>query len=595
MVFVYNRERCNCSQQRIRGEGMYTIVSDNKAKKKNDVSAKARSLILLDKLGLTPSFIIIQKNILQTVVSSTRGYLPNIAQGKDFLSKLEIPPGIRSEIKFALKRAMIKGKVAVRSASWMEDGERKSSAGMLDSFLNVSLKDVFAVIPRCWASAANERMISYLKKKGEEICLLSTDVIVQKMVPQTVKGHIYSHLEEQNLLCIEYEQNGAKDSDFFFLGSWMYGRLPRHILKQILKSCEQLREVFPASMDIEFVVNRGKVWFVQARPLFKAMEYFVVPFSTIPPTRWDEKKTLTWMRRFATRIFLKKLDFHFYSGVIFYNTLHLRNLLIERRYNEQRYLIARIVKYFEMVIKRRRPDQFLFLSYAIINQFFMHKTIYLFGILEEKYPQIAEQLNTCSCSFSVAYFLKEFKSSDPVKYQKLFVKSQHHRKKMSRLIKSIPPKDRVLVHMILDLFWCKDYMNFFQQYPLFQPPYGWRRTVTFFRAEDIQRLDFIAEGNFSGEVVILTDKRADMEGKDVSGKVIVTKETWPWQLPFLLECCGVVVETPGQTSHAAMIARELDIPFVAGARGILREVRSGDYIKVVNGTIKINKANYQDV
>lgn len=45
-----------------------------------------------------------------------------------------------------------------------------------------------------------------------------------------------------------------------------------------------------------------------------------------------------------------------------------------------------------------------------------------------------------------------------------------------------------------------------------------------------------------------------------------------------MQVAGVVTETGGPTSHAAILARSLGIPAVSGLTGILREVRSGDLI-----------------
>jgi rifampicin phosphotransferase len=52
-----------------------------------------------------------------------------------------------------------------------------------------------------------------------------------------------------------------------------------------------------------------------------------------------------------------------------------------------------------------------------------------------------------------------------------------------------------------------------------------------------------------------------------------------WALLFR-RVAGVVVETGGELSHASIILRELDVPSVTNARGILRDVRTGDRVTI---------------
>src|SRR5438132_4125333 len=62
--------------------------------------------------------------------------------------------------------------------------------------------------------------------------------------------------------------------------------------------------------------------------------------------------------------------------------------------------------------------------------------------------------------------------------------------------------------------------------------------------------------------------------------ILVATEILPSQaLAFdRFKVAGIITETGGATSHAAILARALGIPAVSGLRGILREVGTGDLV-----------------
>ncbi len=66
--------------------------------------------------------------------------------------------------------------------------------------------------------------------------------------------------------------------------------------------------------------------------------------------------------------------------------------------------------------------------------------------------------------------------------------------------------------------------------------------------------------------------------------ILVANELLPSQVVTLgnREVAGIVTETGGRTSHAAILARSRGIPAVSGVKGILRHVKTGDMV-VVDG------------
>ncbi len=74
--------------------------------------------------------------------------------------------------------------------------------------------------------------------------------------------------------------------------------------------------------------------------------------------------------------------------------------------------------------------------------------------------------------------------------------------------------------------------------------------------------------------------------------VVVAQELLPWHIVALgsLEIAGIVTQTGGETSHAAILARRRGIPAVTGVRGIRKQVTNGDMLIVDgrNGTIIVH-------
>jgi phosphotransferase system enzyme I (PtsI) len=74
------------------------------------------------------------------------------------------------------------------------------------------------------------------------------------------------------------------------------------------------------------------------------------------------------------------------------------------------------------------------------------------------------------------------------------------------------------------------------------------------------------------------------EAKTDGPLIVVAQELLPWHILALgnLPIAGIVTQTGGETSHAAILARRRGIPAVTGARGIRKQVTNGDMV-VVDG------------
>lgn len=62
------------------------------------------------------------------------------------------------------------------------------------------------------------------------------------------------------------------------------------------------------------------------------------------------------------------------------------------------------------------------------------------------------------------------------------------------------------------------------------------------------------------------------------GDILVTELTNPDWEPIMQKASGIITEQGGRTSHAAIVSRELGIPAIVGAHGILEKLSSGDEV-----------------
>ena len=67
------------------------------------------------------------------------------------------------------------------------------------------------------------------------------------------------------------------------------------------------------------------------------------------------------------------------------------------------------------------------------------------------------------------------------------------------------------------------------------------------------------------------------------GYILVCPSTDPAWVPLFVRAKGLVMETGGVLSHGAIVAREFGLPAVAGLPGVLRNVRTGQRVRVDGG------------
>ncbi len=82
----------------------------------------------------------------------------------------------------------------------------------------------------------------------------------------------------------------------------------------------------------------------------------------------------------------------------------------------------------------------------------------------------------------------------------------------------------------------------------------------------------------NGKVRIILSPKKLHEFQD--GEILFTEITDPDWEPIMKKAAAIVTEKGGRTSHAAIVSRELGIPAIVGAKGVLAKVKTGELVTV---------------
>ncbi len=106
---------------------------------------------------------------------------------RDLIYDAKFPKDIAVEVMASFKE-LKEPLVAVRSSATVEDSTIASWAGELESYLNVTSKNLLESVKECWASLYTPRAIVYGFEKKLPKQKVSVAVVVQKMVHSEVAG-----------------------------------------------------------------------------------------------------------------------------------------------------------------------------------------------------------------------------------------------------------------------------------------------------------------------------------------------------------------------------------------------------------------------
>lgn len=228
---------------------------------------------------------------------------------RDLILDAEFPKDIASEIKkeFTKLKAPL---VAVRSSATAEDSSVASWAGELESYLNVTSKNMLESVKLCWSSLFTPRAIFYRFEKKLHDQKVSVAVVVQKMVQSEISGitfTVHPVTQDYNQMIIEAGYGlgeaivgGKVTPDTYIIHknnkeiidknisqqSMMIMHSPKgtkevmvskalqekqkfsdkNILK-LAELCQNIERHYKKPQDIEWAFEKGKIYIVQSRPI----------------------------------------------------------------------------------------------------------------------------------------------------------------------------------------------------------------------------------------------------------------------------------------------------------------------------------------
>lgn len=101
----------------------------------------------------------------------------------------------------------------------------------------------------------------------------------------------------------------------------------------------------------------------------------------------------------------------------------------------------------------------------------------------------------------------------------------------------------------------------------------------------IQKPDLVGEpaspGTVSGKIIIIHSPKEI--NRVEQGQILVTTMTTPDFVPAMKKVNGIITDKGGQTSHAAIVSRELGVPCVVGTKTATKFFKEGDMV-TINGT-----------
>lgn len=221
----------------------------------------------------------------------------------------KMPEGLQQELQDAYKSMGTQVRVAVRSSATAEDLADASFAGQQETYLNVQEKELLEKIKECYASLWGKRALLYRERQGYDHREVALAVVVQKMVESEVAGVLFTcNPANQNINEIQINASfglgesvvsgrvtpdeyicdrsgrllrrviGSKDTEIVYdrVGTKeqavaeerrKQSALSKIQIKELVKNALEIEAHYHCPMDIEWAIEKDKVYILQARAI----------------------------------------------------------------------------------------------------------------------------------------------------------------------------------------------------------------------------------------------------------------------------------------------------------------------------------------
>ena len=229
---------------------------------------------------------------------------------RDIMDDTEIPEDLKKEIDAGYKKLGAEF-VAVRSSATAEDSSIASWAGELETYLNTISKTLYTNIKKCWSSLFTPRALFYRFEKKLVDQKVSVAVVVQKMVQSEISGicfTVHPIIKDKNQMVIEAGYglgeaivSGQITPDTYVIDKRDFSLVDINIAEQermlvkaknggiewqkvpeskkevqtltgqeiieLAKMCVKLEKHYKKPQDIEWAMEKGKIYITQSRPI----------------------------------------------------------------------------------------------------------------------------------------------------------------------------------------------------------------------------------------------------------------------------------------------------------------------------------------
>ncbi|GGJ41825.1 PEP/pyruvate-binding domain-containing protein [Deinococcus roseus] len=241
------------------------------------VGGKAQALARLGEKFPIPSWFVVSAQAFALLTAEQQA---QVAHGNT--AGLPLPETLQTQLSQHLSR--LGGQLwAVRSSALDEDGSQTSFAGQFDSFLNIPTEQVAEHLLKVWHSGFASRTAAYRKEKGLHSGVQVPAVLVQRMVQADSAGVCFSAdpVNSDRTRCVVSAVQGLGDrlvsgeedgETYTLLESGEIEKPASPLLtdpqvKQICSLARQSEKFFGVPQDIEWAIEKGKLFLLQSRPI----------------------------------------------------------------------------------------------------------------------------------------------------------------------------------------------------------------------------------------------------------------------------------------------------------------------------------------